>query len=1052
MKRLCIISLATLAVVQVSAGAAPGPIDGKNIPGTFANSAIVGLQTNRTGFGNVTTLAPTPSFSDGSELDALYLAADFNFLYVGLAGNLLDLGNSFVILIDNPFDAGQTELRTEGVGGPPHVLSMAGRLITVNTNGTASPTDDTYTATPNSGMRLPTCGAPSFTGWDYALAVGTTSGVAAGHEYLLYSSSIGNASASSQCDFGDGRGNVPCDPTPGNPNDPPLPIYAVVHYVLQTPIGDGDEEFEGGEPQYGYSRGGFNNTNITGVTSSSATLAAVTTTGLEVAIPLANIGSGVFPEDTVRIMVLVMDGDVGGVSGVSEGLGVVLNQALPSLGAGSGVCNPPDSLGLRPNLSSIASCLSVQLDTLPPIAGGAVLDGVIKKANYGVSSPTLTQSCPTSGGDRIQLADSLTPVQSGSELDALYADNDDDFMYLGITGNLEGNGNSINVFIDMDGQVDGEHTVDFPSNSEVYTSTTLTTFNNFQLTGWYERWVTATFTSGSDSFRVQSTDFGGGYYDINPNVNAAGATGLHVEFTVNPANVADTLRIILVDEDITERVYRIDGLTVGPHAVDIPLSAYSNDNSVGTIPGLDVSNLSFFHLTGGFNHDNPGVALDITFEHMSLTGVVAGAAAIVTLDGDELANGPLDTLQNGRFSSNEAVKYDVAYGINIGYAPRLAYVDFFDFVNDAFTFRGAVEPDYGDATLFDNPGGLVAENPNGLQMAFNNWNTNGVVSCADGEACFLEDANTVGLLAKQATKGVELAIPLADLGLDGGDLPRLVNVWTLLAGRNGNASDQSLPSMRNFSAAGNQVTLAGNPPVNFTNPFGGAGQRFLLTSFGNFALTGTYSQWTTATFTSGTDDFRVQSRDFGGGWYDMEPNINAAGATKLELEVTLNPANATDKIVVVLVDADGTERVYRFENLTNGHYVLSVPLARYINDNAQGTVPGLDVTNLSMFHLGGAFHHGNPGFVMDVTFQELALVGEPRNFEARAARICLGTIDGDADCDGDNDLVDYALFQQCVGLGAKAVLPMECERLNFVKNGKVDAADYPAFNAVLTGP
>ena len=57
---------------------------------------------------------------------------------------------------------------------------------------------------------------------------------------------------------------------------------------------------------------------------------------------------------------------------------------------------------------------------------------------------------------------------------------------------------------------------------------------------------------------------------------------------------------------------------------------------------------------------------------MALIDVVQGAGAVALLSGDELANGPLDELGNGRLPSDSPVQYDVAYGINISYAPLLA--------------------------------------------------------------------------------------------------------------------------------------------------------------------------------------------------------------------------------------------------------------------------------------------------------------------------------------------------------------------------------------------
>ncbi|HRX85917.1 MAG TPA: hypothetical protein P5572_12940 [Phycisphaerae bacterium] len=1040
MKHLLIGLLATWGTLSSALAAAPGPLDGMDIPTDYAAAALVGVQTNRTGAGDVTDLAVMPVYTAGSELDALYLAKDNSYLYVGLAGNLIEVGNDFIILIDNPFSGGQTELRTEGVGGPPFALQLAGREVIVNTNGTPlDGSDDTYTVTPNSGTLLPTCGDPSFTGWDYALAVDGAGGTLYGHDYLLFDAPFGNASAGDVCHFGDERGRVPCDPTPDNPNDAGLPVWAIRNFVFSSPIGDGNETFEGGGPQFGYPRGGFDNSNTSGVTEVSATQAAAANTGIEIAIPLATLG--LFSSDTFHLMVISMDADEYQETAVSEGFGTVLNQALPALTGAS--CNPPQGLGLRPDLSSVASCLTVDLNTVATISPSAVLDGVIDPADYGGGAPVATQSCPTSNGDQARAYDVLQPVQDGSELDAMYAANDDSFLYLGLTGNLAADDTSLNVFVDTG--AGGEHELAFDTGSAVYDASVITDFTNFTFSGRYQRWVTGSITSGVDGVHVVSTDYGGAYYDINPNMSVPGATTLTLDLTLHPNNLADTVIVILVDEDLTERAYRFDGLTAnGTYSLSVPLSAYSTENAPGSVPGLDTENLSFFHITGSFGHGNPGVTLDMTFHQLALLSVTPGAAPIVTMSGDQLANGPLP--------ADEAIGYDYAYGINLSYQPYLAFVDFFDLVNDAFTYRGSVVPDYGDSVLADDPGGLVADNPNGMAMAVNNWNTTGVISCPDNAACHLESAATVAQRAREATRGFEMAIPLADLGLSAADLPRIIHVWAEIGDELGFAYDQSLPSMRNASGAGNQVSNPGNAPANFTNPGAPPATNAVLSDFSNFALTDTYDGWTTASFTSGATAFTVQGTDWGGGYYDLDPNVDASSATDLELQVTLNPSNQTDKIVVVLTDDDGTERVYRFENLSNGTQTLALPLSRYVNDNNPGTVPGLDLANISFFHIAGAYHNGNPGVIMDVTFDNLALIGAARNYEARAAAICLGTVDGDADCDGDNDLVDIALLQRCVGVQADPVLPMACERLDFVKDGQVDTLDLTAFEALLDGP
>ena len=1197
MKRLLIVVLATYGISVGVQAAPPGPLDGEDIPFDFAGAKLLGVQTNRTGVGDVTDLGNVKTYTQGTELDALYLAKDSQFLYVGLAGNQLEVGNPFIILIDNPFEFGQTELRAEGVGGPPFSLQLASREVTINTNGTPGDgSDDTYTVVADSGTLLPTCGDPGFTGWDYALAVDSAGGVMFAHQYILYGVQIGVADIEETCHYGNGR--VSCDPTPENTGDAGLPIYAIRSFVAESPLEDGNEIFEGGDGSIGYQRGGFFNTNTTGVTEVDAAMANMTTTGVEIAIPLSRIGdSGLFGSETIHLMVLTMDMDEYEEYTVSGEYGSFMNQALPSLTGGS--CDPPQALGMRPDLSVIASCLEVDLSTLGSIDTGAVLEGVIHPSDYATGAPVLTQQCPTSGGDQALDAIIFQPLQAGSELDALYADNDDDFLYLGLTGNVETGGPAINIFLDTDpGATNGDQVI--------------SDFTDFSLDGTYEAWDTATFTTNGTSFRVQSTDFGGGYEDIEPNLNAAGAVTLVLDVVVEPANQADVIRVLLTDTDGTERVYDFAVPGTGPQTLSKPLTDYAFDMQVGTTPGLDLANLDFFHLAGGFNNGDPGLVFDVSFDNLALidedegqhvvtfnptniyetiqvedfnyfnlggaysawtgatftsgatgfrveatggfgggwflfdsvtdlsraislefdvtvniadgartvilvladsddtqlrwtwpslavgshtltatlaagTTVAAGAiegfdfssvnaahiqtsfintdivfenlavaaaitgpAAMVGMGGDALANGPLDVLNNGRLIPDAALHYDYAYGVNIQFSPYLARVDYYDLINGTYALRGAVVPESGNSTLADDPGGMVASNPNGLELAINNQNTNGVIGCEDGEPCFLEDADAVAARAEQAVLGVEMAIPLADIGLSAEDLPRIIRVWTVAAGVKGYASDQSLPTMRNQSGEGNQISVPGNAPVDFTYPIGGPSLEASVSEFEFFAFEDFYGSWTDAVITSGADDLRIQDTSAGGGYVFLDPWVDATGASKLMLDVTMNAGNQTETLVVVLFDGDGTVLKYLFDGVPlTGDVTLIKDLRDVYNVEAVGAVPGLDLGNIGQFNLEGTWAYN---LAFDVTYHRMALIGGTRNYEARAARVCLGTVEGDADCDGDNDLEDFALFQQCIGVEADPVLPMECEQLDLLKDRKVDSQDLAEFIGILEGP
>jgi len=333
---------------------------------------------------------------------------------------------------------------------------------------------------------------------------------------------------------------------------------------------------------------------------------------------------------------------------------------------------------------------------------------------------------------------------------------------------------------------------------------------------------------------------------------------------------------------------------------------------------------------------------------------------------------------------------------------------------------------------------------------FNNQNTNGVIGCTSSEPCFLEGAATVAARAEQATSGMELAIPLADLGLTSGDLPRVIRLWTMVGGSSGSASDQSLPSMRNASGEGNQVLAPGEAPVNFTAAAGGPSFSAVIEDFDFFAPSGYYGAWTDAVVTSGASDFSLSDTSMGGLYYIPSNGVDASGAASLQLDVTMNAGNGTETLVVVLFDFDGTVYKYLFSGVPlTGHQILTKDLHDVYSVDSPGAVPGLDLGNIGQFNLEGTFAYSA---AFNVTYHSITLVGGPRNYEARAARICLGTVVGDADCDGDNDLEDFALLQQCYGMAADPVLPMECEQLDFVKNHVVDDADVAEFVNVVSGP
>ncbi|MFQ5495138.1 MAG: hypothetical protein ACE5EX_07120, partial [Phycisphaerae bacterium] len=340
-------------------------------------------------------------------------------------------GNAWMIGINVPDRIGQTENRSEGssvcgVGfDPPWTLQESGREVLIDDAGTPlDPTDDTWTYGVN-GMTFP-CET------DYILAVDIFGGTIHVNQYTLHDPA--------------GAGIGVWDPTPDNTADPNATLFAEKFIVADGPINDGDDAlFEQGAS--GFSEGGFDNTNELGVTDTDGTTAASATTGLELAVPFSAIPTdlGVLTgTEQIQVYVILVDGVESNC--VGDNFGHVVNQVLPPL-AGGAPCDPPGLIGFRPDLSASMACLDVDLGAVATFGGGdGLADGAIDPLDY---DPVVgaTQACPTPYGDQFFDA-SLFTRSGGSELDGLYVTSDAVNLYLGITGNLEENGNRLLIWLD----------------------------------------------------------------------------------------------------------------------------------------------------------------------------------------------------------------------------------------------------------------------------------------------------------------------------------------------------------------------------------------------------------------------------------------------------------------------------------------------------------------------------------------------------------------------------------------------------------------------------
>jgi len=152
--------------------------------------------------------------------------------------------------------------------------------------------------------------------------------------------------------------------------------------------------------------------------------------------------------------------------------------------------------------------------------------------------------------------------------------------------------------------------------------TTVSTFDDFSLDGLFGSWGTANILSLPTGYQITSTGFGSGFKNISPNLNASGETKIELTITLSGSGSLNSPIsgpiVSLVDSDGTFVNYAWYGQTAGRKVLIANLDAPTSISNGGTVSGLDLGNLDFFHL-----QDDPGSyngQYTITFEHLRLTG------------------------------------------------------------------------------------------------------------------------------------------------------------------------------------------------------------------------------------------------------------------------------------------------------------------------------------------------------------------------------------------------------------------------------------------------
>lgn len=396
---------------MVACAVAPAwAIDGQNIPTRYAGS-LVASQASGTGWGDH-QFVQEQGIVVGSEMDSLYVCADGTDLWIGIPGNLpnkLASSQSFVILIDA--DA--------STPNNPNVL----------TTGLIDPYGGGATV-----MRY-LDGTILEQGFDPETAIVVNR--------FAESTYVDSWYLPNQSKDPWDAGLVSLNPYNG--------LYLSAWMDTTNVAGvDADELKDGAQQQ---------------------ALAATAVKGLRLRLDRAYFAIGT----EIKIMAfLASPGDNEGQPAT-----YVSNQILPPLSTLDdpvGACvTPPwpvnfDELYENPPLSGLFGFQSTQFAVVPLVAGTpgpGGLDGSDIPGNWPANSLVATQQIHTCYGDAVQGL--LEYTVEGSELDQLFVRADDEYLYVAVTGNLEGNGNKIAIIIDADPAV-GENTMDAnsPGDTMIY--------------------------------------------------------------------------------------------------------------------------------------------------------------------------------------------------------------------------------------------------------------------------------------------------------------------------------------------------------------------------------------------------------------------------------------------------------------------------------------------------------------------------------------------------------------------------------------------------------
>ncbi|MGA4645162.1 hypothetical protein [Limisphaera sp. 4302-co] len=151
--------------------------------------------------------------------------------------------------------------------------------------------------------------------------------------------------------------------------------------------------------------------------------------------------------------------------------------------------------------------------------------------------------------------------------------------------------------------------------------TVIATFDDFFALDGLFAWADATIVATETNYSITDVCYGSGYKDIN--VDASGETTVQVIVTLDGPPEADGHLgpiVSLVDADGTFYNYAWYGQTRGRHVLTMDVNQPTFVSGEGSVPGLDLAHLDFFHLQLDPGFFGCRGAYTVTWEDFRLIG------------------------------------------------------------------------------------------------------------------------------------------------------------------------------------------------------------------------------------------------------------------------------------------------------------------------------------------------------------------------------------------------------------------------------------------------